>query len=378
MNNLIYWSPFISNVGTIKSCMNSAIAYKKFSKNDNAVKVINVFGEWNIYKDDLKENGIEIINFYPKLIKFIPSSGYIKSRLAYIFIFIIAFFPLLNFLKKEKNCIFIAHLITSLPLFLKLCFSLNNKMILRISGYPKLNFLRKYFWKIVNKKLFMVTCPTIELKDKIRNLNFLDESKLKFLPDAIINIKDFYIKKNKSLNLPTKNNFILSVGRLTKQKNYKYLIYEIRKFLMHNKNYDLIIIGDGEDKNDLEKLIINLNLKERIFLLGHQQNPFFYMKKASFFIMTSLWEEVGFVIVEAALSNLSIISSDCSNGPKEFLSHGKAGFLYKSNKNGELQKIMDNIIHEDTLKKKRILAKRNALTYTRFRHFHSLKKLLSI
>ncbi len=377
MNNLIYWAPFISNVGTIRSCMNSAIAYKKFSDNKNSVKIINVFGEWNAYNSILKENGIEVVDFYPNLAKYIPSSGYIKSRLAYIFIFLLAFFPLLNFLKKEKNSYFIAHLITSLPLFLILCFNFKSKMILRISGYPKLNFLRKFLWKIVNKKLFMVTCPTVELKEKLHNLNFLDDSKLKFLPDAIINIKDFYINREKIVNLPTKKKFILSVGRLTKQKNYEYLIYEIKDFLIKNKNYDYIIIGDGEDKKYLEKLVTNLNLKERIFLLGHQSNPFFYMKKASFLIMSSLWEEVGFVLVEAALSNLVVISSDCPNGPKEFLSNGDAGFLYKSNKKGELKRILDDIINEDTLKKT-ILAKRNSLSYTRFRHYISLKKLLSI
>jgi len=101
------------------------------------------------------------------------------------------------------------------------------------------------------------------------------------------------------------------------------------------------------------------------------------MKKASFLIMSSLWEEVGFVLVEAALSNLVVISSDCPNGPKEFLSNGDAGFLYKSNKKGELKRILDDIINEDTLKKT-ILAKRNSLSYTRFRHYISLKKLLSI
>ena len=74
MNNLIYWSPFIGNVGTIKSCMNSAIDAKKFSNGNNIVKIINVHGEWNEYLDIFKENNIEVINFYPNLIKFFPTS----------------------------------------------------------------------------------------------------------------------------------------------------------------------------------------------------------------------------------------------------------------------------------------------------------------
>ena len=85
MNILIYWSPFIGNVGTIKSCLNSAIAAKKFSKGKNKVKVINVYGEWNNYFKLFHNNGIEVINFYPNLVNYFPKSGYIKSR---IFLFI--------------------------------------------------------------------------------------------------------------------------------------------------------------------------------------------------------------------------------------------------------------------------------------------------
>ena len=60
------------------------------------------------------------------------------------------------------------------------------------------------------------------------------------------------------------------------------------------------------------------------------------MKNASLFILSSLWEDPGFVIIEAALCNLSIISSNCSNGPKELLSNGEAGTLFESNTKGAL------------------------------------------
>jgi len=375
MKNLIYWSPFISNVGTIKSCLNSAIAFNKFSKKDFNVKIINVFGEWNKHLDVIERNNIEVINFFPNLVKFIPSSGYIKSRLAYIFIFSISFFPLLNLLKKEKNSYFIAHLITSLPLFLNLIFNFNSKIILRISGFPKLNILRKFFWKISSKKIFLITCPTIELKEKLTNFNLFDHNKLKFLPDAIINIQDFINKKNIKHDIPTKKKFILSVGRLTRQKNYEYLINEASIFLKKNLDYDLLILGDGEDKEKLKNLINNLNLNDRIFLLGHIDNPYYFMKKASIFILSSLWEEVGFVIVEAALSNLVIISSDCPNGPKEFLDNGYGGYLFKTNIKNSLNKIL-NDLNYNQFYDKRILAKKSALKYTRFRHYIEFKKLL--
>ena len=60
----------------------------------------------------------------------------------------------------------IIHLLTSLPIILFICFNFKTKLILRVSGLPKLNFFRKYLWKLINKKIHKVTCPTQQtLKD---------------------------------------------------------------------------------------------------------------------------------------------------------------------------------------------------------------------
>ena len=375
MYNLVYWSPFIGNVGTIKSCLNSAIAAKKFAKGKNSVKIINVFGEWNKHIKIFNDNEVEVINFFPNLIKYFPNTGYLKSRILYIFIFVISFVPLLKFLKKEKECYFIAHLITSLPLMLNFLFNLKCKMILRISGYPKLNIFRKTFWRIVNSKIYLLTCPTYELFNKISNLNLLNSNKIKVLPDAIINMHEFIEQKKRSKSLSFDKKIILSAGRFTKQKNFKFMINELSDFLLKNQNYDLVILGDGEEKKEIEKLIQKLNMKDRIHMPGFKENPMSYMIKADIFILPSLWEEVGFVIVEAALSNLLVVSSDCPNGPKEFLDNGEAGFLFASNEKNALKSTILKI--DDDNKKKKIKAKRNCLIYTRFRHYLALEKLLS-
>ena len=75
------------------------------------------------------------------------------------------------------------------------------------------------------------------------------------------------------------------------------------------------------------------------------------MLKADLFILSSLWEEVGFVIVEAALSNLLVISSNCPNGPREFLSDGRAGYLFSNNKKNALKDLFHNIDNENLQKK---------------------------
>ena len=376
MQNLLYWSPFLGNVGTVKSTLNSALAFKKFSRNKYNVKIINVFGEWNNYKNILKKSDIELINLSFNYINFLPKNGFIKSRISYTLIFLISFLPLLKLLKKENNSIFIAHLITSLPLLINFIFKINSKIILRISGYPKLHFIRKKFWQLTTKKIFSVTCPTEELINKLQTSKIIIHPRIKFLPDAIIDINDFLIKKNQKIDLPTKKKFLLSVGRLTKQKNYSYLLNEIKNFLISNNDYDLIILGDGEDKKMLKKKINDLSMNDRIYILGHKKNPYSYMMRASALILTSLWEGVGFVIVEAALSNLLVFSSNCPNGPKEFLENGKAGFLFNTNEKNALKNEI-NKISSDNFKKK-IFAKKNCLKYTKFRHFRVFNDILNV
>ena len=91
----------------------------------------------------------------------------------------------------------------------------------------------------------------------------------------------------------------------------------------------MVIIGEGEDKKKLQKYINLKNLKEKIFLLDFKNNVFNYMKNAECFILSSLWEDPGWVLIEAASVNTTIISSNCPNGPVEFLSNGEGGYLFE-------------------------------------------------
>jgi glycosyltransferase involved in cell wall biosynthesis len=382
MKTVFYWSPCLSKVGTIKSTINSAISLSKYSEEKYKVKIINSCGEWDEYLETFKKNGIELVEFKYKFFSYLPKHGFIKSRFSYLIIIIFSFFPLLKLLKKDNPDFFIMHLLTSLPLILNNFFNLKTKFILRISGYPKLNIFRKYIWKTSSNKIFKITCPTRDLLVSLKKLDIFKVDKIFYLQDAIINIQE-HVKKTKlddkdQLNkINNYNNYFLSVGRLTKQKNYPYLISEFNKYLKENKKEVLLIIGEGEEKNKLLELIKKNKLSKNVFMLGKINNVYPFMKKARALILSSLWEEIGFVIVEAAFSNLFVISSNCPNGPKEFLENGEAGYLFQSNKKNELTKKLEKFAKEEkNLKQFKIKAKKNSSNYTLFRHHSRLKKLL--
>jgi len=373
VKKIIYWSPYLGHVGTKKSTLNSAKGLSVYGKDKFDVTLINALGEWN----DVKE--IKTLSFFKNLYKKLPQGGFVKSRISYSIIFLLSILPLYKFLKKDKPDYIIAHLITSLPIFLFKIFKFETKLILRISGYPKLNFVRKFFWKLCSKNIYFITCPSIELKNQLKKLDIFKNEKIVVLYDSVINIKEVNNQKNiPVLDDTIKSNYFLAIGRLTKQKNFDLLINAFYEFNKINNCYKLLIIGEGEENKKIINKINELKLEKKIILLGFKKNVYKYLKNSKAFILSSRWEEMGFVIIEAASCNTLVISSDCPNGPKEFLNYGKAGYLFNNNSVNDLVQNLKKFDRDETNIKynKILLAKKNVKKFTIFNHYKELKKIL--
>ena len=193
---------------------------------------------------------------------------------------------------------------------------------------------------------------------------------------------DFSKKKNekiKDLEIEKKN-LIIGIGRLTKQKNFLFLIRAFKKILIKYPNYHLILLGEGEQKELLIRETKKLEIQDRVSFLGYKKNVYKYLLNSDCFILSSLWEDPGFVILEAALSNTFIISSNCPNGPNEILSYGQNGFLFQNNNLSDLLNKFDEFkkLNEDELNKKKLLAKKEIKMFTQFAHFKSLKNIIDL
>ncbi len=381
MKKICYWSPHISNIATIKNVINSAISLKKFKKDRVNVKIFDIVGEWTNYEEYLKQNGVEILKFSNlSLKKFLPISGFFKSRIIYFLIFFLKINQLKNVLKNEKPDFLIIHLITVVPLFLLIFFKFHTKFVLRISGLPRLTFFRKLLWKIISKKIYLVTCPSQETRNDLIKQNIFLEEKLEILYDPIINIKEIHKQVKEKNNLNINKPFFVNIGRLTRQKNQILLIKAFLKVLIKKKDLYLYIIGDGEEKKKLAKFINSNNLQNNIFLLGHMKNVYPIINNSIALISSSLWEDPGAVMIEASYCGKNVISSNCPNGPQEFLSHGKGGYLYKNNnKNDLVDKINIFLSEKKNIKYEKILlCKKKTKNYTLFNHYKSLNNLLDL
>lgn len=380
MKKIFYWCPFISEVATVKAVINSCIGINKYNNNFKPC-IINCFGEFDEYKNQILKNQIEIINLnQSKFIKKIPSHGYIYSRLKYILIFFVSFLSLSKLIQKEKPSFFIAHLITSLPLLLFKINNFNTKLILRISGLPKLNIIRFYFWKFCSNEIFKITTPTEGTKNDLQNLNLFLNRKVIVLEDPILNIADILKQRKDKIDdkFLKKQKYILGIGRLTEQKNFALLIYHFNRIKKIDNQIKLVILGTGEKEEYLKSLIRKFKLDERVYLLGHKKNVHKYLYNCVFFILTSKWEDPGFVLIEAAANRALILSSDCPNGPSEFLEGNRCGYIFKNNNINDLGEKYNNLIldNENIKKNKIYLALKKAKKYTIFRHSNKLVQIL--
>ena len=380
--NIYYWCPFLSKVATVQAVLNSAISVKKYSKNKISPYIINTVGEWNQFKNVIDEKNIKLVNFIESksLYKSLPRYSYLKSRFSYIVIFILTILQLYKFLdKRTKDDIFVIHLISSLPLFLILLFNFKCKFILRISGYPKLNFFRKLLWKLCKDKLSIILCPTEDTKENLISKNIFNFKSYHVLCDPIIEVSKFSrMKREKLLNRLNEKKYIINIGRLTRQKNQKFLIEGFNEILKLDPNLHLIILGEGELENELKKLSSRLNIENRIFFLGYRDNVYNFLNNAKCFILTSDWEDPGFVLIEAAFSRVPIISSNCPNGPNEILDNGNGGYLFKSNDQLDFISKFKQFSNDNDklLKKRKLNVLKKSKNYTCFRHFQNLQKIL--
>ena len=378
IKTLIFWCPYIGNVGTAKAVLESA---KSLSQSKNfKCKVINSFGEFDEYKSFLKKNKIDEIKLINnKLIKKLPTEGYFWSRLNYTLVFIFSFFPLLFYLIRNKRDYLFIYLLTSLPLFIVSLFNLKNKIILRVSGKIKFTIFRKLIFFISKKKIKRVLIQTLESKKKILKKKIFDRKILSIIRDPIIDHKKInFLKKEKIEKKFSQKKYFVSIGRLTHQKNFLFLIQCLRKILKEEKNYIFVIIGEGQDRKKIEGYIKRFRLFNHIILTGHKKNIFKYVGNSEGLICSSLWEEPGFIIQEAAACKKIILTSDCYTGPSEFLNHGKNGYVFKNNNQKSFIKNFKKLLKEKKYHKKKIFENYKKTKLYTCNYFSSeIKKILN-
>jgi len=133
---------------------------------------------------------------------------------------------------------------------------------------------------------------------------------------------------------------LLAAGRLIRKKDYATMLRALARVRAH-VDARLIVLGEGPERPALERLIASLGLGDCVDLLGYRPNPFAFMARASLFVMSSRFEGMPSVLIEALACGCPLVSTDCPSGPAEILDQGRFGTLVPM---GDVERLADAIL----------------------------------
>ena len=148
------------------------------------------------------------------------------------------------------------------------------------------------------------------------------------------------------------------------------------KVLQRSPKLKLIIAGEGEDEINIRNFIKEKQLQENIYLIGYIENIYPIIKRARAFILSSLWEDPGFVLLESAYCKTPVISSDCKTGPREILKNNFNAFVFQSNNTQSFERTFNSFLSCKQVKK---IVKNNFNVSKKFSlkyHYVKISKIL--
>lgn len=233
----------------------------------------------------------------------------------------------INKIKKERN---ITHTISFLsePDLANVLTKGNSKTIISIRN--KQSALVKGKLKKIRDKVLFSKCDEIVALsemvkyDLVKNYG-VDKDKIKVIYNPCDkekirkSIDKYVMSKEENDIFESSDNIVITAGRLTNQKGQWHLIRAFSEVVKEIDDAKLIILGVGEKKDYLRKLIKDLKLENNIYLLGYKFNPYAYLNKSNLFVFSSLFEGLGNILLEAMACEIPIISTDCDSGPRELL-----------------------------------------------------------
>lgn len=302
-----------------------------------------------IYLDDININ-VEVKTVYnPKKFK----SRVLQSLYCRIVMFLYNKYPQMLYRIITKNIfdVEIAFLEDEATKFLYNSSNKKSKKIawihtdLKKYGKDKLKEMEKHYYQMDN-----IICVSNEAKRSFDIIFDKLSDKSRVIYNSI-NIDEITKLSMESIDYNFKKRTVIAVGRLVKEKRFDILIKAHKMLIDEGIEHELIILGDGYERDKLIELINLLNINETIKLLGFKKNPYPYMKNSSLFVISSEFEGFSLVVCEALLLGTPIISTRCT-GPTEILEDGRYGYMVKCNDELLLKKsIKEMLLNEDIRKR---------------------------
>ena len=236
-------------------------------------------------------------------------------------------FALFSLIRKLKTNIII-HSMQSNVAAIIISILKRKKIIIRNSENPIYSTLNSenYFFGIFTfflKFLFYNFADGIitNSKGSAQSLKYfvINKNKIKYIYNP-------YLKKINRKRFK-KFNYIINIARLRKQKDHKTLLEAFQIFSKKNKKYKLLILGHGNLEYKLKQKCKKLGILDKVIFKGWVKKTEIYLKKSKIFVLSSVYEGLGNVLIDAINFDVPCISTNCPSGPNEILLDGKGGYL---------------------------------------------------
>ncbi|WP_010134356.1 glycosyltransferase [Ochrovirga pacifica] len=165
-------------------------------------------------------------------------------------------------------------------------------------------------------------------------------------------------------------NYILYFGRFDEHaKDLRFLVYAYQKSQLYNKGISLYLMGDGNDKAMIVKLVQDLGLKDSVLFLDYNPNPFPIIQQAKFTVLTSNYEGFPMSIIESLACKTPVVSVDCESGPREIIVHQYNGLLVSKKLDIFARALTEMIVNKELW----LYCKQNCLPSIAHLSYHKIK-----
>ncbi len=224
----------------------------------------------------------------------------------------------------------------ALPIWKKLFYKYAEKITAKAKN--KLICVSEYDRQIAIQEKICKKEKLITIHNGVDKINFYDKQE----SISKLNIKNLNLKENEII--------LGTIGNLYKTKGFEYLIKASKILKDKNLNFKLIIIGEGDERKNLEKLIQDLELKNNVFLIGKVNKASKLLKAFDIYICSSVKEGFPYTILEAMQAELPIVSTNVGGIP-EMISHNQEGLLVNSKSENKLANSIIKLINEKETRK---------------------------
>ncbi len=327
-------------------------------------------GEGNIFEKDIPK---EISYYFLKSKELIEKTEYYKEKRKNLFCKLmynlymnletfIMYKNMKNLLNKLDKVDLLIDFDAGASKYINKLRNINKKVVWIHNSIPKLkkkkSKIERFGKRLENYDKIIAICD--EMREELGNIYPKIKNKIvriynPFDFERVLKLSNDDSELNFVQKEELKKDYCLAISRLdTVQKDYLTLIKAF-KILRDKKIYKkLYIIGDGPSKEEIQSMIEKYDLKEQIKLIGRFKNPYVWLKYCDFFVHSSKYEGFGLVLVEAAILNKLVVSSNCPVGPTEILEQGKSGVLFDVGNAEMLAEKLEKILSDKEIRKKYI------------------------